>query len=106
MLLFQQLRLRLLLLMKLQRLKRLFSHLTVSDDVPVLKCDNIGAVKLAKNPEFHKRSKHIDTRYFWIRESGDFSLEHIAGDDHIADILTKPVPKPRLVKLRALMGLA
>ena len=33
----------------------------------VLRCDNIGAVKLGKNQEFHKRSKHIDTRYLWIR---------------------------------------
>jgi len=56
-----------------------------------------------------RRSKHIDTRYFWIRErhlDGDLNLEYIAGDDQIADIHTKPVPKPRLLKLRALMGLA
>jgi len=70
-------------------MKRHCSALTVSDDFPVLKCDNVGAVELANNPEFYKRSKHIDTRYFWIRErylSGDFSLEHIARDGKIADI--------------------
>jgi len=47
-------------------LKRLFSDLTTSNDVPVLKCDNIGAIRLAKNLEFHKRSKHIQTRYLWM----------------------------------------
>ena len=68
----------------------------------------MGAVKLAKNPEFHRRSKHIETRYLWIREryiEGDLSLEHIGSDRQIADALTKAVPKPRLSNLRTLMGL-
>ena len=89
-------------------LKRLFSDLTDLVDLPVLRCDNIGAVKLGKNPEFHKRSKHIDTRYLWIREryiSGDLKLEHVAGDNQAADILTKPVPKPKFQRLKKLMGL-
>ena len=89
-------------------LKRLFGDLTDLDDQPILRCDNIGAVRLGKNPEFHKRSKHIDTRYLWIREryiSGDLNLEHIAGDSQVADILTKPVPKPRFQRLKKLMGL-
>ena len=65
-------------------------------------------MKLGKNPEFHKRSKHIDTRYLWIREryiSGDLHLEHVAGDSQIADILAKPVPKKKFQKLRELAGL-
>jgi len=89
-------------------LKRLFSELTNLNDVPVLKCDNIGAVKLAKNPEFHKRSKHIDTRYLWIREryiNGELNIEHVSGNKQIADILTKPLPKPRFEELRSSMGL-
>ena len=30
--------------------------------------DNQSAVKLEKNPEFHKRTKHIDVRFHFIRE--------------------------------------
>jgi hypothetical protein len=45
-------------------LKRLFRKLTNYSDVPMLKCDNSGAEKLTRNPEFHKRTKHIDTKYF------------------------------------------
>lgn len=74
----------------------------------MLKCDNTGAVKLSKNPEFHKRTKHIDTRYFWIREKqteGDLKIEHIAGENQVADIMTKSMPKPRFQKLRLLLGL-
>ena len=52
--------------------------------------NNISAVRLSKNPEFHKRSKHTDTRYLWIHE------RLMNGDLHITDILTKPVLKSRL----------
>lgn len=30
--------------------------------------DNQSAIKLVKNPEFHKRTKHIDIRYHYIRQ--------------------------------------
>jgi len=32
-------------------------------EVTTLYLDNTSAVKLAKNPEFHKRSKHVKARY-------------------------------------------
>ena len=31
-------------------------------------CDNKSAIALSKNHIFHKQSKHIDTRYHFIRE--------------------------------------
>ena len=31
--------------------------------------DNNAALKLAENPEFHKRSKHIDIAYHFTREA-------------------------------------
>ena len=31
-------------------------------------CDNMSAIALSKNHVFHKQSKHIDTRYHYIRE--------------------------------------
>jgi hypothetical protein len=35
--------------------------------IPLL-CDNQSAIRLAKNPEFHQRTKHIQIKYHFIRE--------------------------------------
>ena len=57
---------------------------------------NLAAKKLAENPEFHKKSKHIDIKYHFARESllnKDIMLFHIDTKSNIADILTKPLGK-------------
>ncbi|XP_058222953.1 uncharacterized mitochondrial protein AtMg00810-like [Rhododendron vialii] len=50
----------------LQMLLRDFS--IVLHSLPVLWCDNLGALALASNPVFHARSKHIAIDYHFIRE--------------------------------------
>jgi hypothetical protein len=60
-----------------------------------------------KNPEFHKRIKHIDVQYHFIREKyedGLFQLQYIGTEDQIADILTKTLMKDRFEKLRSAIG--
>ena len=50
--------------------------------------DNKSVIELAKNPTFHDRSKHIDTRYHFIREcveGKDVELAHVKTNDQIAD---------------------
>jgi hypothetical protein len=32
-------------------------------------CDNQGAIHLSKNPEKHKRTKHIDVQYHYVRKA-------------------------------------
>jgi hypothetical protein len=34
----------------------------------VMYCDNQSCIKLFKNPIFHDRYKHIDIRYYFIRD--------------------------------------
>ena len=34
----------------------------------LVNCDNESAIKLAGNPVFHARSKHIETHYHFVRE--------------------------------------
>ncbi|KAG5890546.1 hypothetical protein JTB14_028297 [Gonioctena quinquepunctata] len=71
---------------------------TCKISTPVLWIDNASAVKLVHNPEFHKLSKHIDVRYHFIREKveeGIFKVKHIAGENQIVDILTKPLCRLR-----------
>jgi hypothetical protein len=35
--------------------------------VPTLHVDNASTVKLAKNPESHKQSKHVEVCYYSVR---------------------------------------
>ena len=50
-------------------LKRLLGELGEKvGQVPTLYVDNGRAVKLAKNPEFHKRSKHVKVWYYFVLE--------------------------------------
>ncbi|GJY93067.1 hypothetical protein Tco_0508849 [Tanacetum coccineum] len=59
------------------------------DDVPIM-CDNKGAIDLSKNPVQHSRTKHIEIRHHFLRNNGNISIEKVASEDNIADILTKP----------------
>jgi hypothetical protein len=78
-----------------------------STSTPVY-CDNQAAIALASNSKFHARTKHIDIRYHFVRahvKNKTFELRYCPTDDNIADAFTKPLPQPRLQKLRAMMGL-
>jgi len=70
--------------------------------------DNQGALALARNPEYHARTKHIDIQFHFIRELvGDekIYLEYCPSSDMIADIMTKPLPHTAHKKLTAAMGM-
>jgi hypothetical protein len=74
----------------------------------VLKMDNQSAISVAKNPEHHGRMKHLDLRTYWLRdavESGSIIPKYIPTADMPADLLTKPVPRPKVEICRRLMGL-
>ena len=54
--------------------------------------DNQGAIALSKNPEFHKRTKHIDARYHWVRKAIEQSIvkvDYVPTDEMAADGFTK-----------------
>nr|GEZ12561.1 reverse transcriptase domain-containing protein [Tanacetum cinerariifolium] len=90
-------------------LKRLLSKLTnIEEDKVTIKVDNKSAIALMKNPIFHERSKHIDTKYHFIRECverEDIQVEFVSGEYQKADILTKALPKIRFLTMRQLIGL-
>nr|GFA75122.1 ribonuclease H-like domain, reverse transcriptase, RNA-dependent DNA polymerase [Tanacetum cinerariifolium] len=78
-------------------LKRLLSRLTHSREENItIMVDNKSNIALMKNLVFHGRSKHIDTKYHFIREcveKDDIQVEFISGEYQKADILTKALPK-------------
>ena len=54
--------------------------------------DNQGALRLAQNPVFHSRTKHIDVRHHFLRdilERGDVGMEYVPTGEMTADIFTK-----------------
>lgn len=71
-------------------------------------CDNSSAIALSKNSVFHKRTKHIDTKFHFIRElvnNGEVVLQHRRTEDQLADILTKPLPKKSFDHFRKCLGM-
>ena len=55
-------------------------------------CDNSGAIALATESRFHKRTKHIKRRFNAIRDQvkeGDIEICKIHTDLNVADPLTK-----------------
>eukprot|EP00253_Pinus_taeda_P030569 PITA_30569 len=74
----------------------------------VIFCDNSSAIALSKNSVFHKRTKHIDTRFHYIRElvsNGEIVLEHCRTQEQVADILTKPLDQKSFEFLRKCLGM-
>lgn len=72
--------------------------------VPLLYCDNMGALALANDPCAHKRSKHIDVKFRAIQdrvEQKSLSTAYVRTQDNLADLLTKPVARNRLNDLGA-----
>lgn len=90
-------------------LRRFLLELGAVDSEPVrLFNDNVSAQKLATNPVFHARTKHIDVRHHFVREvaeSGQVTLGHVASDEMPADVLTKALPRPKHQRCLELLGL-
>jgi hypothetical protein len=57
-----------------------------------LKCDNTSSMKLAFNPVYHKRTKHIMVKFMYLveqLEAGEITLEYVKSALNLADFLTK-----------------
>ena len=79
---------------------------TTDPMVPKMLVDNKSAIQLCKNPVFHDRSKHIETRYHFIRENVESGkITYINTDDQLADIPTKPLGRIEFQTLREKIGI-
>ena len=74
-------------------LRNLFDELGFSQEFPiVIKGDNDGSISMAKNQQFHNRSKHIAIRWHWVRELVEqhlLQINNCRDPQQTADILTK-----------------
>jgi hypothetical protein len=72
--------------------------------------DNSGALQIATVPKMRPRTKHINNKYFHFleytsRDNSPFSFHKVATEDQSANVLTKPLQMPSLVKHRnAILG--
>lgn len=84
-------------------LRQLFIDIRVPQKLISLCIDNQSTIKLIHNPVYHKRSKHIDVKYMFIREkveAGIMSINYVSTVNQIADFLTKALPVTKFVKNR------
>ena len=88
-------------------LKRLTTEMRLNCEPTTLFMDNQSAIRLVKNPEFHKRTKHIDVMYHFIREKfrgGFFELSYVPTENQVADIFTKVLGSEKLQHFWAILG--
>lgn len=88
-------------------LKRLLEEMTIPGGCIKIWTDNQAALNLVKNPIVSKRSKHMDIRGHFIKEKLEEKVIEICykrTEDMEADIFTKALPSPRIVRLMLRLG--
>jgi len=69
--------------------------------------DNNGALAIAQNPQYHKCTKHFDTRNHYIRQKVKekvIEIKYCPMSKMTADIFTKALPKPKFQLHRTELG--
>ena len=72
-------------------------------DATYIYCDNQICVKLSENPMFHDKSKHIEIKYHYLRDMvqrGAVKLKYVAMEEHIANVLMKPLARVKFEYFR------
>jgi hypothetical protein len=73
-----------------------------------LRGDNLGSISLTETTKGHGLSKHIDTRWHFIRErvqDGEIAIASVPGKENVADILTKALGRVAHEKCVERLGL-
>jgi len=90
-------------------LKQLMEDLHQLTDYQIrILCDNLSSIRLAKNPVFHARTKHIEVHYHYIRGKvlkGEIKMVPTKIDEQFADILTKGLNNVKFEKFREAFGM-
>jgi hypothetical protein len=89
-------------------LRNVLKHIHVKQSgCTFINCDNSSSIKLSKNPILHGRCKHIDVRYYFLRDlckDGVIELKYCKSQDQLADIMTKALKIESFCTLREGMG--
>jgi hypothetical protein len=81
-------------------------HMPISDPV-TFHCDNQAALHIAKNPVFHKRTRHIEMDCHFIRDKilrGEIATQYVISSQQLADVFTKALGKKKFKQLMCKLG--
>lgn len=89
-------------------LEAMLEELKIEYKKPVkLNVDNKSSISLTKNPIGHGRSKHIETKFHFIRDQvskGKIEVVYCQTEKQAADVLTKALKTDRFIELRKMLG--
>jgi len=92
-------------------LRRFLGHLGIIDNcvgAVTIYCDSQAAIAYTKDPKYHGKTKHIDTKYNFVRdiiEKKEVTLKYISMHAMVADPLTKPIPRDVFIRHVRTLGL-
>ena len=90
-------------------LRNLYSELGFPQINPtIIKCNNDGSIVLTHNPQFHQQSKHITLHHHWVQDlvtDKMLNIQNCHDPEQTADVLTKPLPRPKFTQHRGEMGI-
>ena len=74
-------------------IKMCLNYIKMKINLPmIVLIDNIGAIKMLDSKTGQCKTKHIDTRFHWIKQyvdEGKVRVNYIKSEENVADILTK-----------------
>jgi hypothetical protein len=88
---------------ELVHVRGLLDEMGLPQDATRVYVDNSGAVELSRDRKSCHRSRHVDRRYFKVRElcfEGQLRVEHIDTKLNSSDLLTKSLPLPTFIQHR------
>ena len=92
---------------ELIHIKQLLQELGFSIALPMnMEEDNTTCIHIATNPTSPRKTRHIDIRYHFLRDyisNGSIRVRYIPSALQLADILTKPLPRPAFIRIRRLL---
>ena len=80
----------------------------LSPEPTIIHMDNQSAMQVAKNPKHHGRMKHMDLRFYWLRdvvEKGLLDVKYIPTTHMVADLLSKPLTGALVKESWTMLGL-
>ncbi|KAK9688266.1 protein of unknown function (DUF4219) [Popillia japonica] len=90
-------------------LKRLLLDLGIETGIVNIYEDNMPCIAISKDPMYHKRVKHIDIKYHFIREQIENKIIepiYISTQEQIADVLTKGLSSQKFTVFRDKLGVS